>query len=429
MAKGKFLRFVIFPSSLLAIGFGVGVAYVAKKENLELLTIFSQNSNPTFKEELYRYMKKSCDETQWPKYNIRVLDDKTDKSYTKSLFVKFFELGLPSNTGHVNIFSHFISVTDSRLRIPLYVAWTIPRFDKNLRVVSDRKYSKFQDSPHFSAISSFNPLNNDYFSYSYSRGHLANCGDFVQFDQKAMNDTHLLAHNIVPQKYENNARYWLRMERYTRYLAERFDAVHVIAGPAFVAKSETSESKSKKQPKGVVKYLVIGQNNVAIPTHLFRIIIAEQVRDNGDSVYFTQAFIVPNEEINKLDHLTKYKISLKQLEEITGLRFLEHLERSGRMRELCCFNTETSDSLSKYTYGETCACNCDLPPWQDVEFNEILWKKDASKKEIEEKWEQFIKDTNWQPSKDIINRKAKKLKEIDTVNTENENKNKLENSS
>jgi hypothetical protein len=71
--------------------------------------------------------------------------------------------------------------------------------------------------------------------------------------------------------------------------------------------------------------------------------------------------------------------------------------------------------------GETCACNCDLPPWQDVEFNEILWKKTASKKEIEEKWEQFIKDTNWQPSKDIIKRKAKKLEEINTLNTEKEN--------
>lgn len=58
----------------------------------------------------------------------------------------------------------------------------------------------------------------------------------------------------------------------------------------FVAKAQ--------QPKKYIIYEVIGDNNVAVPTHFFKIILCEVKED----MYDMEAYIIPNEPI---DHRTQ----------------------------------------------------------------------------------------------------------------------------
>ncbi|KAG2394051.1 hypothetical protein C9374_003815 [Naegleria lovaniensis] len=387
-------------------------------------------------EKIYHYLEEQRDDHRWPKFNIHVEEPTKEQDQTFELFKTFNEFGLPTHVGRLNVFSRFLSVTDSNLKIPLYVCWSIPRFEENYVEKSDRKFSKFMKSPIFEQLSSFNPDNTDYFGSNYSRGHLVNCGDLTRFDQVAMNETHLLANNIVPQDFDNNANYWLRMERFTRSLADRFHAVHVIAGPVFMPTLYEQQNKIEpdatgkppKGPKGEVKHLIIGNNHVAVPTHLFRIIIAEkrqtETANEQDAVspqYYAQAFIVPNRPIDKLDHLTKYSVSLKEVEYLTGMRFLDKLEKSGNMNPLCCntldidanlIDQEVSHPEKSSSEKTKCACSCDLPPWQDIEFQTLLWNKNITERELTEKWDSLLSETSWKPSKDIIRRRDSKLEEL-----------------
>ncbi len=69
---------------------------------------------------------------------------------------------------------------------------------------------------------------------------------------------------------------------------------------------------------------VIGENNVAVPTHLFKIILAE---DRPDSPPLLGAFVVPNEPIKDVS-LTQFQVSLEEVEKHTGTRFHCKLDRS-----------------------------------------------------------------------------------------------------
>lgn len=405
-------------TTVLSIGIYIGKSFLRQPKPINT----QENEMSSTYEQFYSYLEKSdLDKKQWPKYNINV-ENVVNVNDSLSLFKKFNEFGLPPNLGQINVFSNFLCVTDTRIRIPLYVAWTIPHIDHyNFKAKSDRKYSKFKRSDSFYNFTSFNPDNSDYLNSNYSRGHLANCGDFTAFEQTSMDETHLLAMNIVPQNYENNAGYWLLMERYTRELAERFDFVHVIAGPAFVPdifpqENNEIEKEKRKQigPKGVVRYHIIGENNVAVPTHLFRIIIAQkEINTNEDTQikYFVQAFLVPNTKINPTDHLTKYCVSFKDLEKFTGLKFLHKLDHENKILPLCCQN-KTGNETSEINKSTSCASNCNLPPWQDLIFQQTLWKKNVTKEEVEDKWNKLIDETKWKPSRDIIRRKNEFLKKL-----------------
>jgi len=52
---------------------------------------------------------------------------------------------------------------------------------------------------------------------------------------------------------------------------------------------------------------VLGKSEVAVPTHLFKIIIGRHVSDPG--VSFLGAFVVPNEPISKDHILSEYQVS------------------------------------------------------------------------------------------------------------------------
>lgn len=72
-----------------------------------------------------------------------------------------------------------------------------------------------------------------------------------------------------------------------------------------------------------------GEDDVAVPTHLYKVIVAE-----NSNLQTLGAFIVPNEPIKAKQSLKNYEVPLEHLESSTGLHFLEKFDRSSA-RNLC----------------------------------------------------------------------------------------------
>ncbi|EAW64538.1 endonuclease G-like 1, isoform CRA_b [Homo sapiens] len=83
-----------------------------------------------------------------------------------------------------------------------------------------------------------------------------------KFSSKAMAETFYLS-NIVPQDFDNNSGYWNRIEMYCRELTERFEDVWVVSGPLTLP-------QTRGDGKKIVSYQVIGEDNVAVPSHLYK---------------------------------------------------------------------------------------------------------------------------------------------------------------
>ena len=162
-----------------------------------------------------------------------------------------------------------------------------------------------------------------------------------------MDETFLLS-NIVPQDFDNNGDFWNRTEIYCRDLTKKFSDVRVISGPLWLPSDQNSQETTQKgeidvpqpkllqngrpcKPHKVVSYPVIGVNEVAVPTHLYKVIMAE---DESLEKPLLSAFVVPNKPIEKDKNLIDFQIPLRELERKVGLRFHGHLSRDS-INDLC----------------------------------------------------------------------------------------------
>jgi len=113
---------------------------------------------------------------------------------------------------------------------------------------------------------------------------------------------------------------------YCRDLTAKFDHVWIVSGPLFL--SETNSRTGRKY----VHYDVIGRNEVAVPTHLFKIVVAEKQGIVGKPLL--GVFVVPNAAISSDRQLREYKVDLEFVESHTGLQFLPLLDRR-KSSDLC----------------------------------------------------------------------------------------------
>ena len=72
-----------------------------------------------------------------------------------------------------------------------------------------------------------------------------------------------------------------------------------------------------------VKYQVIGQNNVAVPTHFFKIVVME----NESRDLEMDAFVLPNQEIHDSTPLDNFRVPPDSIERASGLLFFDRLNR------------------------------------------------------------------------------------------------------
>jgi len=167
--------------------------------------------------------------------------------------------------------NNFVIVYDQAKRIPLYVAETLTK--ESLEGETKRS-SKFYEE--LSIPSLFRSSKSDYKGSGFDRGHMAPAGN-NKGSRLSMKQTFTLA-NIVPQERNNNQGIWNELEKYCRHLTSSWNAVHVITG--HVMKPEKTRDLHGNVTK-IVTYQVIGENEVAVPTHLFKVILCQRRRDDG----------------------------------------------------------------------------------------------------------------------------------------------------
>ena len=187
-------------------------------------------------------------------------------------------------------------VYDTRGKIPL---WTYEHLTmEHLQKKSDRKQMCFHEDqelykPHRSSL-------RDYLKSGFDRGHLVPAGNDT-FSKEALKETFCLS-NICPQNPQFNRGIWKKLEESIRTLVKKKGSLKVVSGPLFLSYEDRGQR--------FITYQVIGENEVAVPTHFFKVV-------QSDSE--TWAYVIPNRSI--IGTLDSFRFPIKKLEKISGIRF------------------------------------------------------------------------------------------------------------
>ncbi|XP_071111631.1 endonuclease G, mitochondrial-like [Haliotis cracherodii] len=162
----------------------------------------------------------------------------------------------------------------------------------------------------------FRSTNYDYRRTRYDRGHLAAAQNH-RISQNALDQTFFLS-NTSPQVGEGfNRGLWNDLEKYVRAVARNNKNVYVCTGPMYLPRLESDG-------KVYVKYEVIGANQVAVPTHFFKVIVIENL--NGQ--FELQSYLLPNQMLPADTPLKKYFCHLDSIERSAGLLLFDKIPRN-----------------------------------------------------------------------------------------------------
>lgn len=220
---------------------------------------------------------------------------------------------LPS-TSNVVVRPSFTTSHNYRTKTPDWVAELLTADLVNGKN-GERKNAQFKSDSDIPWI--FKATNDDYWDSGWSRGHLAASASHRK-TQAGQDSTFLLNSNIVPQDLSMNGCDWNRLEVLVRDLTKSHPngQVYVLSGPAWVPESNTPFTQRPFSKNKVVMHEVVGDNNVYVPTHMFKVI---RLDDESEAVSATAAFLMPNRPIAKEANLETYLVDMIELEKLTGL--------------------------------------------------------------------------------------------------------------
>jgi len=211
---------------------------------------------------------------------------------------EYTTMGIPGQSGELLCRKGFLLSHSQEHKTPLWVIEHLTA-EKVVGVIS--RYNKFKADPDLKAGNRAEL--SDYSNSGYDRGHMAPAAD-MKWDRTAMIECFYLS-NMVPQVGKNmNRGIWKHLEERVRVWAVDRSSVYIFTGPIF----DKTATKS------------IGENKVSVPTHLYKIIYDSE---KNESV----SFVMPNEEIKDNDIL-KYAVTIREIEEKTGLDFLSTVEKT-----------------------------------------------------------------------------------------------------
>ncbi|KAH9598374.1 DNA/RNA non-specific endonuclease [Trypanosoma melophagium] len=311
-----------------------------------------------------------------------------DISQLSPVAQKIMSKGLPSDE-RVRVFDGFIASLNYERRVPNWVLEYIPPItsangdekekEKEKEKEGDPKAVRREGMKFFAdptVPEPFRVLPDDYSSggkqeqqqhtRGLSRGHLA-AAQFHKASADEMAQTFNMNANIVPQDTTMNAVDWLRLENLTRKLRRHYEGgLWVVTGPLFHPRlvngdlrswgwDEDSRHPSSITPvhktnnnnnnnsgdagntRKVVCYELVGKHDVAVPTHLFKVLLGERV----DGSHEIAAFLMPNEPIVVERPLVAYQVPVREIEHKTGLQFFPNV-----------ISTDTAKSLSSWGMGK-----------------------------------------------------------------------------
>jgi endonuclease G, mitochondrial len=169
----------------------------------------------------------------------------------------------------------------------------------------DREDCKFIPDPDLPATIQAETA--DYRGSGFDRGHLATAANH-RATESQLQQTFYLS-NISAQVPQFNRGYWKQLENRVRDLTKEYSTVRVVTGPLYLPHAEPDGKK-------YVTYEVIGKNDVAVPTHFFKVVTAGEGRLGR-----RWAYIVPNELIDPSVPLDSFLTTIEKLEQVSGIVF------------------------------------------------------------------------------------------------------------
>ncbi|AJR54771.1 Nuc1p [Saccharomyces cerevisiae YJM689] len=292
----------ILLSGLVGLGAGTGLTYLLLNRH-----------SPT------QIIETPYPPTQKPNSNIQSHSFNVDPS-------GFFKYGFPGPIHDLQNREEFISCYNRQTQNPYWVLEHITPESLAARN-ADRKNSFFKEDEVIPE--KFRGKLRDYFRSGYDRGHQAPAAD-AKFSQQAMDDTFYLS-NMCPQVGEGfNRDYWAHLEYFCRGLTKKYKSVRIVTGPLYLPKKDPIDNKFR------VNYEVIGNPpSIAVPTHFFKLIVAEAPTANpAREDIAIAAFVLPNEPISNETKLTDFEVPIDALERSTGLELLQKVPPS-KKKALC----------------------------------------------------------------------------------------------
>ncbi len=159
-------------------------------------------------------------------------------------------------------------------------------------------------------------------SSDYVRGHMAPANDML-WSENAELQSNLLT-NIAPQIGNHyNGSIWKTIENRVRAWVKDRPDLTIICGPVFQARPRVRTIQRQPVTERQQLFNVIGENDVAVPTAFFKIVVDMQNPQNPDVL----AFLVPHIDTvaGPERNIETYLTSVDRIEELTGLNFLTNL--------------------------------------------------------------------------------------------------------
>ncbi|KAF2766580.1 hypothetical protein EJ03DRAFT_329958 [Teratosphaeria nubilosa] len=258
-----------------------------------------------------------------------------------------FQYGFPGPVNDLRSTSSLTSAFDRARRNPHWVAEHITPASL-LMQNGDRRHSVFTEDD--SIPEKFRAKLKDYFRSGYDRGHQVPAAD-AKWSQTAMDSTFALS-NMCPQVGEGfNRDYWAHFEDFCRRLTSFYPSVRIVTGPLYLPKRDAVDNKWR------VSYEVIGHPpNVAVPTHFYKVIFAEDGKTGGN--VSLGAFVLPNDRIPNEKPLKDFEVPVEAIERASGLEFAGLLPPA-RRKKLC---QEVSCSIIVKEYAERQKTMLSPPP-------------------------------------------------------------------
>lgn len=154
---------------------------------------------------------------------------------------------------------------------------------------------------------------NDYSGSGFDRGHMVPAADRNKTQQNS--NAVFLMTNIIPQAPDNNQGPWERLESYSRELAKQGKELYIYAGSSGTGGVGKNGEKT-----------TIANGKVTVPARTWKIIVVLDKPGLGLNGVNKNTRVIavnmPNIQGIKDDKWTKYRTSVKKLEEITGYDFL-----------------------------------------------------------------------------------------------------------
>lgn len=232
------------------------------------------------------------------------------------------QFGLPGPISDVAVRQGYISGYDRRMKNPAWVAEHLTPESLSRKDGNRGKSIFYEDE---TVPQKYRARLADYLRSGYDRGHQVPAAD-CKFSQQAMDETFALT-NICPQVGDGfNRDYWAHFEDFCRRLTKQYKSVRILTGPLYLPRQHADG-------KWRVTYEVIGSPaNVAVPTHFFKVIVADQgLPGEMPSV---GAFVLPNNVIPNDTKLTDFLVPVDAVERASGLDFFPRLPPNKR-KELC----------------------------------------------------------------------------------------------